>query len=230
MNCLYGIFRARVTRSQQCLGTHCPAAKAAGARGTLAGGRPHLGSAVKVCAEPPPGYVWVDCCYGGGEETGTSSGETTGLHEGEQCRPSGEGASGSAARPRSGRRTGDEDGQDSTRPEADAAAAETGDSGPQPEGGFWHKQHRALEIVGTVVTAVAGVAGLIFPFWHVQPESEPEPVAAVELVDSDVDRDRNVAADAVFEQTSHRPGSGTRVRSQRESGERCRKPRSDHAC
>ncbi|MEV6886136.1 hypothetical protein [Streptomyces sp. NPDC051135] len=129
-----------------------------------------------------------------------SSGETDGLHEGEQCRPSREETSGSAAPPRSGRRTGDEDGQGSTRPEGDAVAAETGDSGPQPEGGFWHKQNRTLEIVGAVVTAVAGVAGLIFLFWpDAQPKPAPEPAPAVELVDSDVDREQNVAADVVFD-------------------------------
>ncbi len=129
-----------------------------------------------------------------------SSGETDGLQEEAQCRPSGEEASGSAAPPRSSRRTGDEGGQGSTRPEGDAAAAETGDSGPQPEGGFWHKQKRMLEIVGAVVTVIAGVAGLIFLFWpDAQPKPEPEPVPAVELVDSDVDREQNVAADVVFD-------------------------------
>ncbi|MFE1589098.1 hypothetical protein ACFW6Q_25830 [Streptomyces sp. NPDC058737] len=129
-----------------------------------------------------------------------SSGETDGLHEEAQCRPTGEGASSSAAPARSGRRTGDEDGQDSNRPEGDAAAGETRDSGPQPEGGFWHKQNRTLEIVGAVVTVVAGVAGLIFLFWpDVQPKPEPEPAPAVELVDSDVDREQNVAADVVFD-------------------------------
>lgn len=129
-----------------------------------------------------------------------SSGETDGLHEEAQCRPSGERASGNAAPPRLSRRTGDEGGQGSTRPEGDAAAAETGDSGPQPEGGFWHKQKRMLEIVGAVVTVIAGVAGLIFLFWpDAQPKPEPEPVPAVELVDSDVDREQNVAADVVFD-------------------------------
>ncbi|AXL86983.1 hypothetical protein C4J65_00590 [Streptomyces sp. CB09001] len=57
-----------------------------------------------------------------------------------------------------------------------------------------------LEIVGTVVTVIAGVAGLIFLFWpDAQPKPEPEPPPAVQLVDSDVDREQNIAADVVFD-------------------------------
>ncbi|MET7320139.1 hypothetical protein [Streptomyces sp. NPDC005549] len=126
-----------------------------------------------------------------------SSGETDGLHEGERRQDPREWASGSSVPPRSSGQTGDGGGQGSARAQGDADA---GENGPQQEGGFWHRQNRALEIVGTVVTVVAGLAGLVFLFWpDAQPTPDPEPPPAVELVDSDVDREQNVAADVVFD-------------------------------
>ncbi|MGA4844776.1 hypothetical protein ACOBQB_00165 [Streptomyces sp. G5(2025)] len=80
---------------------------------------------------------------------------------------------------------------------ADSAAAP--DEG-QHEGGFWSRQHRKLEIIGTALTVVAGIVGLVFLFWpDVQPKPAPEPPPRVELVDSDLDREQNVAADVVFD-------------------------------
>jgi hypothetical protein len=81
---------------------------------------------------------------------------------------------------------------------ADSAAAR--DEGQQHEEGFWSRQHRKLEIIGTVLTVVAGIVGLVFLFWpDAQPKPDPEPPPRVELVDSDVDREQNIAADVIFD-------------------------------
>ncbi|MFI2415864.1 hypothetical protein [Streptomyces sp. NPDC018947] len=129
------------------------------------------------------------------------SGETEGLRDGEQCPPSGEVTS-AAVPPQSRSRDQAVDGEDqrSTPSSDEGDPAASPDEGQQREGGFWSRQHRRLEIIGTALTVVAGIAGLVFLFWpDVQPKPDPEPPPRVELVDSDVDREQNIAADVVFD-------------------------------
>ncbi len=129
-----------------------------------------------------------------------SSGETDGLRDGEQRRPSGEEASAGPVPPQSRAQGVDGDEQRSTLSARGTASAAAEDEEQQHEAGFWSRQHRKLEIIGTALTVVAGVAGLVFLFWpDVQPKPDPEPPPPVELIDSDVDREQNIAADVVFD-------------------------------
>ncbi|MFD5747913.1 hypothetical protein [Streptomyces sp. NPDC127033] len=94
-------------------------------------------------------------------------------------------------------------GQGSGGGDANGSGGRAGDGGA-PGAPFWHRPQDILTTVGGVVAVVAGVAGLIFLFWpdaqpQPTPEPEPEPPPAVTLVNSDVDREENIAADRVFD-------------------------------
>ncbi|GAA2391552.1 hypothetical protein GCM10010420_14690 [Streptomyces glaucosporus] len=81
------------------------------------------------------------------------------------------------------------------RPPETPPAAES----QEQKGGFWEKQQKILEFAGGTVALIGGIVGLVFVLWpDAQPEPEPDP-SPVELVDSDVDREENVAADVVFD-------------------------------
>ncbi|MEV7865884.1 hypothetical protein AB0P17_07215 [Streptomyces sp. NPDC088124] len=86
---------------------------------------------------------------------------------------------------------------------ANGSGDRAGDGGA-PATPFWRRPQEILTTVGGVVAVVGGVAGLIFLFWpdaqpRPTPEPEPEPPPAVTLVNSDVDREENIAADRVFD-------------------------------
>ncbi|WP_446038117.1 hypothetical protein [Streptomyces sp. SID1121] len=55
-------------------------------------------------------------------------------------------------------------------------------------------------MAGEIIGLVGGAAALVFLFWpDAQPEPEPDPPPPLTLVDSDVDREENVAADVTVD-------------------------------
>ncbi|WP_437105527.1 hypothetical protein [Streptomyces sp. enrichment culture] len=57
-----------------------------------------------------------------------------------------------------------------------------------------------MEFAGGTVALVGGIVGLVFLLWpDAQPKPEPDPPPLVELVDSDIDHEKNVVADVVLD-------------------------------
>ncbi|MFD8276341.1 hypothetical protein [Streptomyces flaveolus] len=128
-----------------------------------------------------------------------SSEETDGLRDGEQP-PNGEVTGAGPVPPQSHDQAVDGDDQRSVPSAGGADRAAARDAEHEHEGGFWSEQHRKLEVIGTALTVVAGIVGLVFLFWpDAQPKADPEPPPRVELIDSDVDREQNVAANVIFD-------------------------------
>ncbi len=73
---------------------------------------------------------------------------------------------------------------------------------PLPEndpGGFWARPQGVIAVVGGAIGAVAAIIGLIFVLMpDLQPKPKPEH-SGVNLVDSDIDREKNISADVTVD-------------------------------